>query len=55
MTPNNSPQARSVAFLEGLALESQVDLDSIPSAATSHTGDKEEEALGDPKPSKKRT
>lgn len=41
MTASNPPQAGSPAFLEGLALESLVDLSSIPSAETSRTGEEE--------------
>ena len=52
--PSSKPPATGTpSFLEGLALESLVDLSSIPSAHTPHTGDEDEEM--DPKTSKKRT
>ena len=53
MPTSNPPATGSPSFLEGLALESLVDLSSIPSAPTPHTGDEDEEV--DPKASKKRT
>ena len=55
MTASNPPPAGSPTCLEGLALESLVDLSSIPSAETSQTSEGEEEVHGDPKISKKRT
>ena len=53
MPTSNPPAVGTPSFLEGLALESLVDLSSIPSAQTSHTGE-ENEGAG-PKASKKRT
>ena len=53
MPTSNPPATGTPSFMEGLALESLVDLSSIPSAHTPHTGDEDEEI--DPKASKKRT
>ena len=53
MPTRNPPAAGTPSFLEGLALESVVDLSSIPSAQTSHTSEENEGA--DPKASKKRS
>ena len=53
-TPTSNPPATGTpSFMEGLALESAVDLSSIPLAHTPHTGDEDEEI--DPKASNKRT
>ena len=53
MPMSNPPAAGTPSFLEGLALESIVNLSSIPSAQTSHTSEENEGA--DPKASKKRS
>ena len=52
MSMSNPPAAGSPAYLEGLALESVVDLSSIPLAETSRTSEEDEEV--DPRASKKR-
>ena len=52
MPTSNPPAAGSLACLEGPALESVVDLSSIPSAKTSRRSEDEET---DPKASKKRS
>ena len=53
MPISNPPAAGTPAYLEGLTLESVVDLSSIASAQTSHTSEEGEEI--DPKASKKRS
>ena len=53
MPTSNPPAAGSPACLEGLALESVVDLSSIPSAETSRTSEEDEAA--EPRASKKRS
>ena len=53
MPTSNPPAAGSPACLEGLALESLVDLSSIPSVETSHTSEEDEEI--DSKALKKRS
>ena len=40
---SNPPAVGTISFVEGLALESVVDLSSIPSAHTSHTDEETEE------------
>ena len=52
--PSSYPPANGTpSFMEGLALESVVNLSSIPSAHSSHTAEEDKEA--DPRASKKRT
>ena len=53
MPTSNPPPTDTPSFLEGLALESIVDLSSIPSVQTSHTCEENEGA--DHKASKKRS
>ena len=52
MPTSNPPAAGTPSFLEGLTLESVVDVSSIPSAHSSHTSEETEEA--DPKVPKKK-
>ena len=52
MSTSNPPAVGTSSFLEGLTLETVVDVSSIPSAHSSHTSEETEEA--DPKALKKR-
>ena len=52
MPTSNPPAAGTPSFLEGLALESVVDVSSIPSAHSSHMSEDTEEA--DPRAPKKK-
>ena len=53
MPTSNPPAAGTPSFLEGLALESVVDLSSIPLSHTSHTSEENKDI--DPRDSKKRS
>ena len=55
MLESNPPAAEIPSYLEGLALESLVDLSSIPLAETSHSDEEVEETQDDPKVTKKRS